>query len=585
MKKKDEKKGEDDETAELHPTCFQALGNDGNEFIQQVNGGKFVLWKKGDFSYINCIERDKFYVPLKGEEVEKRYILLADAVGNLKPIAKIAKEIADWSKQYVWFKEQNFYLMCAYWAISTWVFDTTSQTAYIRFLGDTASGKSRALDVFGRLAYNYIPASGATSVSPLFRLIEKWRGTVGFDESDIQNSDETNELIKVINLGFEKGRFIMRCNRDKQNEVEFFDPYGPKIFAARHSFQDAATESRCITTTMEEPPTEDYPPVLPKNFLKEAQQFRNDLLAIRLNFLMLKAEPKEFSFPFKCEYRLKQLSVPLLESVLYEEEDRKSYFRMLKRYQNELIEIRSQTLPGQIIHAITEGGFPTEDYVTAKCIADKLDCSTQRISKELRPLGFWSRQQHFGDHNVRALHTTETAWGKNVKRYIPLDEQKEVLLIKQPKWLKFSSRSSEEEEKEHVSAISATTATAATKAVVFGSANLGGFDLGPKKPADAVAATSATKSNITVVADVAQVAAAQQRDALDIITPEKPQNVADVAQVAELQALAAIPAFVVSMEGSKMVEAGPFEVGETFRVPKRIAELLIKTGKARLQQG
>ena len=60
----------------------------------------------------------------------------------------------------------------------------------------------------GSLCYKPIFASGASTVSPLFRILDSFRGTLIIDEDDFRFSDEKAEVVKILNngTGLIKGR-------------------------------------------------------------------------------------------------------------------------------------------------------------------------------------------------------------------------------------------------------------------------------------------------------------------------------------------------------------------------------------------
>ena len=57
---------------------------------------------------------------------------------------------------------------------------------------------TRFLDTLGYLHYKPIATSGATTSAPVFRIIDKWKGTLIMDEADFQKSDEAQDIIKII---------------------------------------------------------------------------------------------------------------------------------------------------------------------------------------------------------------------------------------------------------------------------------------------------------------------------------------------------------------------------------------------------
>src|SRR5262249_11271038 len=153
----------------------------------------------------------------------------------------------------------------------------------LRFLGEPGTGKSRMLQVAGHLAYKGIFAGGATTSSPLFRLIEVYRGTLIVDEADYKSSASWVDIVKILNSGYMKGVPVLRSEKVGDSyEPRPYDVFGPKIIGNRYRFSDWALETRCITLEMGEQSLRgDIPRQLPPEFYSEAQELRNKLLQWR----------------------------------------------------------------------------------------------------------------------------------------------------------------------------------------------------------------------------------------------------------------------------------------------------------------
>jgi hypothetical protein len=100
--------------------------------------------------------------------------------------------------------ESSFRTFAACYVLLSWLYDRFYSIPYLRLLGDFGTGKSRALDVIGGICYRPINVSGATSAAGIFRVIDRWKGTLILDESDFRYSDETVDIIRILNQGFEK---------------------------------------------------------------------------------------------------------------------------------------------------------------------------------------------------------------------------------------------------------------------------------------------------------------------------------------------------------------------------------------------
>jgi len=96
------------------------------------------------------------------------------------------------------------------YVLFSWVYDAFNELPYLRLRGDAGSGKTRFLLIVGSLCYKPIFASGASTVSPLFRILDSMRGTLIVDEGDFRFSDEKAELVKILNNGNGRGFPVLR---------------------------------------------------------------------------------------------------------------------------------------------------------------------------------------------------------------------------------------------------------------------------------------------------------------------------------------------------------------------------------------
>ena len=95
--------------------------------------------------------------------------------------------------------------IATHYILMTWIYDKFHEIPYLRVMADYGSGKTRFLRVAGELCNKPIFASGGTTLSPIFRMIDDIRGTLIFDEADFERSDKTSDLVKILNAGYSKG--------------------------------------------------------------------------------------------------------------------------------------------------------------------------------------------------------------------------------------------------------------------------------------------------------------------------------------------------------------------------------------------
>lgn len=260
----------------------------------------------------------------KNNLLTHRVILLASAAGEYGSLDELVKEVRDFVHRYV-DVNPSFEEVAAHYVLMTWGYDVFNEVPYLRVRGDYGSGKSRFLLTIGSLCYKPIFASGASTVSPLFRLIDQVGGTLIVDEADFWASDERAEIIKILNNGNARGFPVLRSEvtPNKEFNPRAFDIYGPKIIATRHEFQDEALESRCLTQQLKSGQLRaDIPISLPKVFAEEAQALRNKLLRYRFDRFSNIDEP-----PLDSEANLPprraQILAPLLRVATNDEARRR----------------------------------------------------------------------------------------------------------------------------------------------------------------------------------------------------------------------------------------------------------------------
>ena len=365
-------------------------GTDNQFVIYRVEDGKEKI------NYYREIDVGVCYKPHIGEEISKKAILLPTKPEEYDTDEKLDQEIKDYINK--WLDVPSDVLQFAVWNIKrSWVYERFHTLNYLRALGDTGQGKSRFLDTLGYIHYKPIATSGASTAAPVFRIIDKWHGTLIMDEADFQNSDEAQDIIKIINQGYEKGRYVMRCDMENKNNVNFFDPFCPKILATRKTFEDKAVESRCITQVMVGTKRRDIKWNLNKDFWDTTEKLRNKLLMWRFrNFFKIDPDVEIDLDLGELEPRVQQI-VGSFVSLFANNQNHLDQFReYILNYQGELIEERKNSFAGTVvngIHLLLEGG---EKEISAKDIIQKAQITNKTghlitprgLSSTLKALGF-----------------------------------------------------------------------------------------------------------------------------------------------------------------------------------------------------
>jgi hypothetical protein len=246
-----------------------------------------------------------------------------------------------------------FEQIAAHYVLLTWIHDAFAELPYLRLRGDYGSGKTRALLVLGSICYRAFFASGASTVSPIFHVLDAFGGTLILDEADLPYSDAKADLVKILNNGTMPGVPVLRTvvNRHKEFNPRAFRVFGPKIIAMRGSFEDKALESRFLTEeTGMKPLRPDIPLSLPKTMEAEALELRNRLLHYRLCTLDKTKADSAVLIP-SIEPRLNQKALALL-SVVDDADVRRAIEAYLVAEHHSILAERRDTLEASVLSAM-----------------------------------------------------------------------------------------------------------------------------------------------------------------------------------------------------------------------------------------
>ncbi|MBE7498998.1 MAG: hypothetical protein HS113_01550 [Verrucomicrobiales bacterium] len=221
----------------------------------ETRRSRFVLWRNGTWGYEDSHRASPmfFLVPYSPNNnlIRNEIVLFPSAPQEYGSEDELLGDIQRFVHRYV-DVSPLFEKIAGYYALFSWLYDGFNELPYLRVRGDPGSGKTRFLLTVGSICYKPIFASGASTVSPLFRLLESFRGTLIIDESDFRFSDEKAEMVKILNNGNVRGFPVLRSETSGRGEFNphAYHVFGPKILASRGDFDDRALESRFITEEM-----------------------------------------------------------------------------------------------------------------------------------------------------------------------------------------------------------------------------------------------------------------------------------------------------------------------------------------------
>jgi hypothetical protein len=375
------------------------------------------------------IERD-------GELYESRTVLpvvtLPTGVEEYGKEEDLIQEIKDIIGQYIDMSPDDL-LFSTYYILVSWVFDQIDTICYLRFMGDTGTGKSTALDVIGKLCYKPMMAAGAVTPAPIYRLIRKWGGSLILDEGDMKFSDVESDIVKIFNCGFNRGRSVVRCLMDDPVKMITSQVYGPKVFSTRQSFDDKALESRCLTIQMEA--TDRLLPIADgKTFLRRMEHLRNKLLVWRFRkYSTVNGEEAiNVPLPAMLEPRMRQIARPFALIFKDNKEVMEQFHLWIIKKQIAITEEKADSPAGRMLHAIfklakTNG----RDYITNAAVIAllssefKLDIKSPSLTKLMKSLKIVKEIKHHGTSTERCVVWNIKLMKKLLNNYFLVEEREE----------------------------------------------------------------------------------------------------------------------------------------------------------------
>ncbi len=354
--------------------------------IMLANGRELIPYSPEN----NLIRNEVILLPSQPEE----YGSEADLVGEIQAFIHRYVDVSP-----------RFERIAAHYVLFSWVYDRFNELPYLRLRGDYGSGKTRFLLTVGALCYKPFFASGASTVSPLFHILDAFRGTLILDEADFRFSDEKAELVKILNNGNMRGMPVLRTEvvGNREFNPRAFHVYGPKIVATRGHYQDRALESRFVTEEMGGGRLRaDIPISLDGRYKIEALKLRNKLLLYRFRNHGRRATGAALR-DAHIEPRLNQIFAPLL-GVVDDETVRNELRDVARELNADLIEDRGLDVEADILAIIAKLlRQPETRHVAVGDIADAL-------------------QAQYGDNYDRAI--TSRWVGSVVRRKLQLRTQK-----------------------------------------------------------------------------------------------------------------------------------------------------------------
>jgi hypothetical protein len=360
------------------------------------------------------------YSPIQNEYLKDGFVLLPNYPAVYGNEAQLLNEIQGLIHDYCELEPDKEMLLAMY-VLTSWIYDKCPAISIINLRGGAGTGKSRVLHTLRHICFRGINASGCTTVSALFRTVDQWRGTLCMDEGDLNHSNESNEIVRMLNLGVMKDGIVVRINPNSPTfETNTFRVFGPKILTTRQQFSDNALESRCLIIPMKERIRTNIPVHFPPEFYDRAYDLRNKLLQFRINHFGGFANDNWLEYR-SLSSRMNQILQPLaslakmIGGVFFSKIE-----EIAIELQDRIIEASAESVDGQIVRA----------YLDLEEKGDndsKVGRSSTEISEQIAKNG--------GDVKANVIGRRMGGLGFSLKKgakkrewYLPDDHQRESLI-------------------------------------------------------------------------------------------------------------------------------------------------------------
>ena len=367
-------------------------------YDKKLEQTQFAVYKNKKVELVDSIKNDKgeeiFPLDSKSDIVNKGVVLLPSSPVEYENEEKLIEEIKKFIHKHLDISP-TYEQIASYYVLFTWIFDRFFEVPYLRAIGDFGSGKSRFLQTIGSICYRPIFTGGATTTAPIFRILEEIKGTLILDEADMRFSDMTTDVVKILNMGYQKGGAVLRTHGKEFDEIRAYDVFSPKIIATRETFSDKALESRFLTEEMGRGKLRaDISKRLSAEFWNEALELRNKLLMWRF-----RNYEKEIIFDESLiegiHPRLHQIVIPLM-TIIESKEVKESLREFAKKYNVELIADRGLSREADIIFAIFKFRYDKkESKITMGEIAEGVNQDIFEFKDRLTPkkIGWYLRSK------------------------------------------------------------------------------------------------------------------------------------------------------------------------------------------------
>jgi len=236
--------------------------------------------------------------------------------------SRLLNEVIDFIKAYLEMPSDTHYFILALWVFHTYLIEKFNTTPILYFYGVKETGKTRAGEVLGELAFRCERLTSPTEAT-LFRSASYFKTSLIIDEIKLWGEQGNQEVARLIKSRYKRGLMVSRVNLNKKGEdqVEYFDVFAPLVICTTESIPDTI-ESRCITFLMQKNTRAEVEKLIDETW---AEKLRNKLTLFRATYL-------DQDLPEVNQIarrRLNEIMLPLYQVLMLIAPERKEAFKMI----------------------------------------------------------------------------------------------------------------------------------------------------------------------------------------------------------------------------------------------------------------
>jgi putative DNA primase/helicase len=140
----------------------------------------------------------------------------------------------------------------ALWVAHVHAIAATSTTAYLHVTSaELESGKTRLLELLEQLVPKPLWLGASISTASVYRAVHELCPTLLVDEADNALKDRAAkaELLGVLNMGYQRGKTVLRIGGPRNDRLDFFEVFCPKAIAGLDDLPPTLA-SRCLRIEM-----------------------------------------------------------------------------------------------------------------------------------------------------------------------------------------------------------------------------------------------------------------------------------------------------------------------------------------------